>query len=44
MTRDLLRQLMATSEANEERTYKALTLNLFRELQTRIPACLRLTV
>jgi hypothetical protein len=33
MTRDLLRQEMAESEQNEEKTYKALTLSLFREIQ-----------
>ncbi len=33
MTRAFLRQEMATSEANEEQTYKALTLALFREIQ-----------
>jgi hypothetical protein len=33
MTRDLLRKEMATSEAKEEKTYKELTLTLFREIQ-----------
>lgn len=34
LTRELLLQEMARSEANEERIYKELTLALFRELQT----------
>jgi hypothetical protein len=33
MTRDRLREQMAISEANEEKTYKTLTLALFREIQ-----------
>jgi hypothetical protein len=33
MARDLLRREMAISEANEEKTYKELTLSLFREVQ-----------
>src|SRR5947209_4155111 len=33
MTRELLLQEMARSEADEERTYKDLTLALFRDLQ-----------
>jgi hypothetical protein len=33
MTRDLLREEMAISEANEEQTYKTLTLALFRDIQ-----------
>lgn len=38
MTRELLLREMARSEANEERTYKDLTLSLFRELQAPLKA------
>lgn len=38
MTRDLLVREMARSEASEERTYKELTLSLFRDLQAPLKA------